>query len=146
RSASKRIKGRVACPIGSNSKDSAEVIRPAMVGNTIQITVTVTGQTRRRAASIGAGSERIEYGLLACRGHLVDGAQIVRATGGSGSVKIAIVQVSQSLRSCTTTIPAEEIQHRFLPIGGDLEERAKPECSPGSSSHVKGAIIPRVQT
>src|SRR5271169_1611142 len=77
RPAGKGMKGRVASTIGSNSKDGAEVIRPAIIGNAIQMTVTGTGQTRHRALSIGTGSEGIKYGLHTCRSHLVDGTQII---------------------------------------------------------------------
>src|SRR5208337_2581428 len=146
RPAGKGMKGHVASTIGSNSKDGAEVIRPAIIGNAIQITVTVTGQTRHRGLSIGSSSEGIQYGLHTCRSHLVDGTQIIRSARGSGSIKIAIGGPSQSLWACATTVLPEGIQHRFNSIEGDLEESAKPQCSPLSRSRVKRSITPQLQT
>ena len=60
RPAGEGMQGRVAGPIGSNTKDSAEIVRPAIEGNAIQIIVstTITRQARYGALSVDAGSER----------------------------------------------------------------------------------------
>src|SRR5262245_3331983 len=74
--ADKGMESRIASTIGSNSKVGAQVSRPAIIGNAIQVAIVGSGQTRRRVSSIGTSFEGVEHGLLACRSYLVDRAQI----------------------------------------------------------------------
>lgn len=126
----KGMKGRIAGAVGSNAKDGAEVIRPAVIGHAIQITVTGTRETRDGSVSVGTGSERMEDGLHSFRSHPEDGAQIVGSTGGRGSIKTAIGQQGQSLRSCATAIPPEGIQRRGNASAGILKNVPTPKAPP----------------
>src|ERR1700730_13224609 len=90
RPAGEGMKGRVASPIGRNAKDGAKIYRSAIEGNSIQKTGTITRQARWRALSVETSREGIEYRLHTCRSYPVDCSQIIGATRGGGSVKIAV--------------------------------------------------------